>query len=275
MLWEIGERGCDVRSPAVAPRPRLRLPQPAAALARGRRASSRSARASGTSGSAGRGSPRPGAAERALLDERSDELARSMLEPLSADQRDRLVDGDGRGRAAADRGAGRDRARSTRPRPRPALHERVLRRAGQPVRARVRPRHGSLPADPDEMRPPAGVFLVATLHGEPVGCGCAEVPRRRARRAEAHVGRPDRAWPRGRPPTARRARAPGRRARQPRDPARDERSASPRRSRCTARVATARSTLSTGSPTPTTGSRRTSARTRSRQIACGLSACGQ
>jgi GNAT superfamily N-acetyltransferase len=29
----------------------------------------------------------------------------------------------------------------------------------------------SLPADDDEMRPPFGVFLVATLNGEPVGCG--------------------------------------------------------------------------------------------------------
>ena len=29
----------------------------------------------------------------------------------------------------------------------------------------------SLPADDDEMRPPAGVFLIATLHAEPVGCG--------------------------------------------------------------------------------------------------------
>ena len=29
----------------------------------------------------------------------------------------------------------------------------------------------SLAAEPDEMRPPAGLFLVATLHGEPVGCG--------------------------------------------------------------------------------------------------------
>ncbi len=29
----------------------------------------------------------------------------------------------------------------------------------------------SLPADPDEMRPPQGVFIVATLDGEPVGCG--------------------------------------------------------------------------------------------------------
>lgn len=29
----------------------------------------------------------------------------------------------------------------------------------------------SLPAEPDEMRPPAGLFLIAMLHGEPVGCG--------------------------------------------------------------------------------------------------------
>jgi GNAT superfamily N-acetyltransferase len=30
---------------------------------------------------------------------------------------------------------------------------------------------GSLPAEPDEMRAPAGLFLVAMLDGEPVGCG--------------------------------------------------------------------------------------------------------
>jgi ribosomal protein S18 acetylase RimI-like enzyme len=29
----------------------------------------------------------------------------------------------------------------------------------------------SLSAEPDEMRPPAGLFLVAMLDGEPVGCG--------------------------------------------------------------------------------------------------------
>lgn len=29
----------------------------------------------------------------------------------------------------------------------------------------------SLPADPDEMRPPAGVFLIATVRGDPIGCG--------------------------------------------------------------------------------------------------------
>jgi ribosomal protein S18 acetylase RimI-like enzyme len=29
----------------------------------------------------------------------------------------------------------------------------------------------SLPAEADEMRPPAGLFLIALLNGEPVGCG--------------------------------------------------------------------------------------------------------
>jgi GNAT superfamily N-acetyltransferase len=29
----------------------------------------------------------------------------------------------------------------------------------------------SLPAETDEMRPPAGLFLIALLRGEPVGCG--------------------------------------------------------------------------------------------------------
>lgn len=29
----------------------------------------------------------------------------------------------------------------------------------------------SIPAEPDDMRPPAGIFLVATLDGAPVGCG--------------------------------------------------------------------------------------------------------
>ena len=29
----------------------------------------------------------------------------------------------------------------------------------------------SLPAEVDELRPPAGLFLVATLHGEPIGSG--------------------------------------------------------------------------------------------------------
>jgi ribosomal protein S18 acetylase RimI-like enzyme len=37
----------------------------------------------------------------------------------------------------------------------------------------------SLPAQPDEMRLPAGLFLVATLHGAPVGCGALKFHRGR------------------------------------------------------------------------------------------------
>jgi ribosomal protein S18 acetylase RimI-like enzyme len=37
----------------------------------------------------------------------------------------------------------------------------------------------SLPARPDEMRLPAGLFLVATLHGEPVACGALKFHRNR------------------------------------------------------------------------------------------------
>jgi GNAT superfamily N-acetyltransferase len=34
----------------------------------------------------------------------------------------------------------------------------------------------ALPCDPDEMRPPAGVFLLAALKGEPVGCAALKLP---------------------------------------------------------------------------------------------------
>jgi GNAT superfamily N-acetyltransferase len=35
----------------------------------------------------------------------------------------------------------------------------------------------SLPAQDDEMRPPAGLFLIAMLRGEPVGCGALKFHR--------------------------------------------------------------------------------------------------
>ena len=111
-----------------------------------------------------------GLAERDLLDRGSDELARSFLEPLSEQRRDRLV------RAMAE-------------------VERLLTAALVEI-AVVDPGHRdaqfclrayyaelgrrfetgfdpalSISAGLDEMRPPAGAFLVATLWGEPVGCG--------------------------------------------------------------------------------------------------------
>jgi DNA-binding MarR family transcriptional regulator/predicted N-acetyltransferase YhbS len=111
-----------------------------------------------------------GAAERAVLDQRSDDLAASLLAPLNAAQQARLV-------AAM------------------AEVERLLTASMVEV-APVDPAHAharfciqsyfaeldrrfetgfdpalSIPALEDELRPPAGLLLVATLRAEPIGCG--------------------------------------------------------------------------------------------------------
>jgi GNAT superfamily N-acetyltransferase len=111
-----------------------------------------------------------GVAERNILHQRSDDLARSLLEPLTGGQQDELVS------------AMRD-------------VERLLTAAVVEVNP-VEPTHpdarrcidayfaeldrrsesgfdpaGSISAEPHELRPPAGVLLVAYLRAEPVGCG--------------------------------------------------------------------------------------------------------
>jgi ribosomal protein S18 acetylase RimI-like enzyme len=111
-----------------------------------------------------------GSAERAVLDQRSDEQAGSLLAPLNEAQRMRLV------AAMAD-------------------VERLLTAAMVEV-APIDPAHPnarhclrayiadldrrfetgfdpalSIPADEEEMRLPAGLFLVALLRAEPIGCG--------------------------------------------------------------------------------------------------------
>ena len=116
---------------------------------------------------------RAGRRERAALDRRSDELAGSLLAPLSAEQQLRLV------------GAMRE-------------VERLLVAASVQITA-VDPEHpdaqyclaeyvaelnqrsprGFDPsvgatALPHEVRPPAGQFFVAYLHGEPIGCGAVK-----------------------------------------------------------------------------------------------------
>lgn len=111
-----------------------------------------------------------GRAERAVLDRLSDTAAAELLSPLSARQRERLT------AAMAD-------------------IERLMRASAIVVDVRE-PGHPdarlclqayfgelasrfdggfeadrAIPATDTEMRAPAGLFLVATLHGEPVGCG--------------------------------------------------------------------------------------------------------
>ncbi|MFF4888386.1 bifunctional helix-turn-helix transcriptional regulator/GNAT family N-acetyltransferase [Micromonospora chersina] len=115
-----------------------------------------------------------GRSEWAELDERSDELARSILDPLSDRRRERLVTAmaeverllvgsmvvvepcppaDPRARASV-RAYAREIAQRFDDGFDPAL---------------------SKPVRDEELVPPAGVFLLATLGGEPVGCGAVKL----------------------------------------------------------------------------------------------------
>jgi DNA-binding MarR family transcriptional regulator/ribosomal protein S18 acetylase RimI-like enzyme len=172
LLWEIGLDGCEVRLL------RARLGLDSGYLSR----LLRSLEAAGLVEVAASGSDRrirvarltaEGADERAALDESADELARSLLAPLSLQQRERLV-------AAMDE------------------VERLLTSASVEIRA-VDPEHpdaryclaeyvaelnrrGERGFDPSvgatalphEVRPPAGQFFVAYLHGEAIGCGAVK-----------------------------------------------------------------------------------------------------
>jgi DNA-binding MarR family transcriptional regulator/GNAT superfamily N-acetyltransferase len=169
LLWEVGEQGQDVRAL------RSRLDLDAAYVSR----LLRSLEAAGLvavephAHDLRRRTVRltaEGRAERATLDQRSDELAASFLEPLSASQRTRLV-------AAMDE-VGRLLTASmvsvvpTDPAQPEAQH--CLRayfvELGRRFEAGFDPAV-SISAGVDELRPPAGLLLVAYLHAEPVGCG--------------------------------------------------------------------------------------------------------
>jgi DNA-binding MarR family transcriptional regulator/GNAT superfamily N-acetyltransferase len=111
-----------------------------------------------------------GRAERELLDQRSEELARSFLEPLNEAQRQRLVN------AMADverlLTAGLVEVDAVDPASREArfcLSE-YFAELGERFEDGFDPTL-SIAAAAGDMRPPAGVFLLATLRTEPVGCG--------------------------------------------------------------------------------------------------------
>ena len=111
-----------------------------------------------------------GLAERAVLDKRSDDLAASLLAPLTEEKRARLVaamaDVERLLTVAMVEIAPIDPAH---PSARYCLHEyfseldRRFDTGFDPTR--------SITANDDELRPPAGLFLVATLRSDPIGCG--------------------------------------------------------------------------------------------------------
>jgi DNA-binding MarR family transcriptional regulator len=116
---------------------------------------------------------RSGCQERAALDRRSDELAESLLAPLSAQQQERLV--------AAMREVERLLIAASvqitpvdpeHPDAQYCLAEYVAELNRRSSRG-FDPSVGAT-ALPHEVRPPAGQFFVAYLHDEPIGCGAVK-----------------------------------------------------------------------------------------------------
>jgi DNA-binding MarR family transcriptional regulator/N-acetylglutamate synthase-like GNAT family acetyltransferase len=169
LLWEIGAAGRDVRSLRVDLEldsgyvsRLLRSLEASGLITVGPKESDKRVRIARVT--------QLGSAELAVLDQRSDDLAASLLEPLSLRQRERLI------AAMAD-------------------VERLLTAAMVEI-APIDPAHPharyclqsyfseldkrfdtgfdparSIPADEADMRLPAGLFVVATLRGEPIGSG--------------------------------------------------------------------------------------------------------
>ena len=169
VLWEIAEHGCDVRTL------RSRLALDAGYLSRLLRSLEAAGLITVTASERDKRVrtarlTKKGGVEHALLDRRSDALARSLLDPLTDSQRARLVS------AMSEVDKLLTLALVEIDAIDPAHHhaQHCLREYFAELDRRFDTGFdpdGSLPANPDEMRPPSGVFLVATLREEPIGCG--------------------------------------------------------------------------------------------------------
>lgn len=177
VLWEIGEHGCDVREL------RRRLDLDSGYLSRILRSLESAGLVEVAAGDGDRRVrrarlTRKGRRERAVLDRRSDELASSLLAPLNDAQRQRLVDAMGEVERLLTAGLvvieqvdpGSDHAQHCL-REYFAELDRRFDSGFDPARSRR--------LDADEMRAPNGAFLVATLRGDPIGCGALRFHRRR------------------------------------------------------------------------------------------------
>ncbi len=169
VLWEIRRDGCDVRAL------RSQLGLDSGYLSR----LLRSLEAAGlvtVERSDGDGRVRTarlthrGIRERDLLDQGSDELARSFLEPLSASNRDRLVAAMAEVERLLTAGLVEiDDADPAGPDGRHCL-ESYFAELGRRFEAGFEAAH-SHAGDDDDLHPPQDVFLVARLRETPVGCG--------------------------------------------------------------------------------------------------------
>jgi DNA-binding MarR family transcriptional regulator len=169
VLWEIGTGSCEIRAL------RARLGLDSGHLSRLLRSLERDGMIDVTAGEQDRRvrvarATAAGRAELAELDRRSDALAASLLEPLTADQRERLVDAmhdvERLLTAAMVEIVPVDPEHPDARQCIRAYFGELERRSGAPFDPLV----GST-AEPDELRPPRGDMVVAYLSEEPIGCG--------------------------------------------------------------------------------------------------------
>src|SRR5207302_44392 len=113
---------------------------------------------------------RAGLTERALLDRRSDDLARSFLESLSEARRERLVAAMAEVELLLTAGLVEINAVDPAEREAQFCVREYFAELSRRFDTGFDPAM-SIPAELHELRPPAGVFLVATLRGEPIVCG--------------------------------------------------------------------------------------------------------
>jgi DNA-binding MarR family transcriptional regulator/GNAT superfamily N-acetyltransferase len=172
LLWEIGHEGCEVRSL----RARLDLDSGHASRLL------RSLEADGLIDvvpSAADGRVRTahltpaGVAERELLDRRSDDVARSFLTPLDPDRRARLVAAMGDVERLLTAALVQIRPTDpTHPDAR-ACFRHYFAELDRRSDEGFDPAQG-ISAEPHELRPPAGLLLLAYLREEPIGCGAVK-----------------------------------------------------------------------------------------------------
>jgi DNA-binding MarR family transcriptional regulator/GNAT superfamily N-acetyltransferase len=172
LLWEIGPDGCEVRLL------RSRLNLDSGYLSRLLRSLEVAGLVEVSATAADRRVrvarlTRAGHRERATLDERADKLARLLLEPLSSEQRERLV----KAMREVERLLVRPNVEirpvdPEHPDARSCLAEYAAELNRRSTR-RFDPSVGAT-ALPHEVRPPAGHFFVVYMHGEAVGCGAVK-----------------------------------------------------------------------------------------------------
>jgi DNA-binding MarR family transcriptional regulator/GNAT superfamily N-acetyltransferase len=173
VLWEIGADGTDVRSL------RARLDLDSGYLSRLLRSLEREGLVVLEAGRADRRvrtvrlTP-AGRAERAVLDDRSDDLARSLLHGLNGRQRQRLVDA----MATVERLLTASLVRVAIEVPTTDAARRCLRAYFAEIDARFDEGFDparTLPVDAAELTEPTGLLLLAWLRDEPVGCGALKL----------------------------------------------------------------------------------------------------